>query len=540
MTKPTPSTDRSVELTELADVRRRLTGLHDPAAVLEGLFTYAPVGLQIYDKTGKSVVVNRAFRRIFGSAPPPSYSIFNDEIADRAGMLDAVRRAFAGATVEFGPLWYDPREIEHVAVTDGRRSAVKVVAFPLNDGTGALQYVAMVVTDVTAEFAAAEKLRQTESAYREELELRERRFRALIDHSSDGIALVDPSGFVRYQSPAVTHLLGYSVEEEIGRDALKQVHPDDIPALLEALRELPSRPNGSVRTQYRVRHRNGEWRWVESVATNLLDEPAIGAFVFNYRDITDSKAAADAERRLSEELERRVLERTAQLEAANAELESFSYSISHDLRAPLRSIAGFTRILLLDHAAQLSDEARAYLQRVDDGTRQMSRLIDDLLAFSRLGRQALRRQPIDMTALAQQVVAERSTESDGQRVTATIAELPACDGDPALLRQVVVNIVDNAFKYSRHRENPVVEIGSRIDDGTPVYFVRDNGIGFEMQFASNLFGVFQRLHLSDDYEGVGVGLAIAQRILQRHGGRIWAEAEHDRGATFYWTVGGEE
>ena len=254
------------------------------------------------------------------------------------------------------------------------------------------------------------------------------------------------------------------------------------------------------------------------------------------REVAERNRAEAEVRRLNRELEDRVRQRTAELEAANKELEAFSYSVSHDLRAPLRAIDGFSRILLEDAAAQLSPEAQRYLQLVCDNTRQMGRLIDDLLAFSRLSRQPLRKRQVEPAKLVQQALDTLRAEREGRRVEITIGDLSICQGDPALLRQVWINLLANALKFTRQREVAVIEVGCRTDKAELVYFVRDNGVGFDMQYAHKLFGVFQRLHRAEEYEGTGVGLAIVQRIIHRHGGRVWAEA--DNGATFSFTLEG--
>ena len=210
--------------------------------------------------------------------------------------------------------------------------------------------------------------------------------------------------------------------------------------------------------------------------------------------------------------------------------------MSHDLRAPLRAIDGFSRILLKQYGATLDEEPREYLQLVRDNTLQMGHLVDDLLAFSRLGRQPLKKRQVATGAIVAQVVRDARARAGERSVSVCVGETPTVWGDPSLLKQVFVNLIDNAFKYTRMRAEAVVEIGSRESGGERVFFVRDNGAGFDMLYGEKLFGVFQRLHRAEDFEGTGVGLAIVQRIIQRHGGRIWAEAAVDRGATFYFTT----
>jgi PAS domain S-box-containing protein len=227
------------------------------------------------------------------------------------------------------------------------------------------------------------------------------------------------------------------------------------------------------------------------------------------------------------------------LETANKELESFSYSVSHDLRAPLRAINGFAGIVLEDFGPQLPEEGKKYLERIRNGGEQMGRLIDDLLAFSRLSRESMKGRMVDTSKLVKSVVDELNPQCDGRQIEITVSDLPRCYGDPALLKQVWANLLSNAIKYSRGRTPAVVEVGCRRENGEDAYFVRDNGAGFDMTYAHKLFGVFQRLHRTDEFEGTGVGLAIMQRVVHRHGGRVWAEAEVDRGATFHFTLAEE-
>lgn len=246
--------------------------------------------------------------------------------------------------------------------------------------------------------------------------------------------------------------------------------------------------------------------------------------------------AEEAVSKLNEDLDRRA----AELEAANKELEAFSYSVSHDLRAPLRAIDGFSRILIEEYAPQLVPEALRYLQLVRDNTRQMGNLVDDLLAFSRLSRQPLKVQHVEPTILVRHVLEDLRNEQEGRRIEVSIGDLPSCQADPALLKQVWVNLLSNAIKYTRKRDTARIEIGYQKTGEEQVYFVQDNGVGFDMRYAAKLFGVFQRLHRVEEYEGTGVGLAIVQRIIQRHGGRVWVEAEVDKGTIFYFTIGGEK
>lgn len=242
-------------------------------------------------------------------------------------------------------------------------------------------------------------------------------------------------------------------------------------------------------------------------------------------------------RRLNLELERHVEERTAELVAANKELEAFTYSVSHDLRAPLRHIDGFSKLLLEEYSAALPDEARRYLTRVRESTLRMGRLVDELLNLTRVGRQELRVQLTGMNSLVAEVRRDLEPEMEAREVEWRVDSLPFVECDPVLMKQVFANLLSNAVKFTRLRDKSVIEVGMLTQDSQPVVFVRDNGVGFSMKHADKLFGVFQRLHRQEDFEGTGVGLATVQRIIQKHGGRVWAEAELNQGATFYFMLG---
>ena len=266
-------------------------------------------------------------------------------------------------------------------------------------------------------------------------------------------------------------------------------------------------------------------------------QPAPDGILILSNDVTERVKATEEIKKLNAGLEQRVAERTFQLEIANRELEAFSYSVSHDLRAPLRAISGFSNILLEEHPGELSQESLRYLNLIRNNSNKMGVLIDELLKFSRIGNNDLNIQKIDTSKLIQQVLADLDSEGGGLKPKVIVGKMYACQADLGLLTQVFVNLLSNAFKFTRGIANGRVEIGSKVEKGETIYFVKDNGVGFDMRYADKLFGVFQRLHTEVEFEGTGVGLAIVQRIIQRHGGRVWAESELSQGSTFYFTLG---
>ncbi len=407
---------------------------------------------------------------------------------------------------------------------DGRLHHIDFSLKPVTNDAGHVAFLIAEASDITERKWVEEVLRQSEE-----------RFRSIVNNTNDGILIVDAvSQKVLFGNPMIHQMLGCT-PKELMTLAVSDMHPqEDLAVVKEAFDKLERREI-KVAQCIPVKRQDGSLFYadINSFPVQLEGRACVVGF---FRDVTERKRMAEMIQKLNEERERRVAERTAQLESANKELEAFAYSVSHDLRAPLRAIGGFAGILAEDHAKHLNAEGQRAVGGIRAEIERMDKLIDDLLAFSRTGRQKIQPAAVDMSALVQSAFDECAAQASGRDIRFKLHPLPPAQGDISLLREVWTNLISNALKYTKRKGVTVIEVGGRVENGSLFYHVKDNGAGFDMRHVKKLFGVFQRLHSMEEFEGTGVGLALVQRVVLRHGGRVWAEGKVNEGATFYFAL----
>jgi PAS domain S-box-containing protein len=496
------------------------------AEEIRDLYDYAPCGYHALDERGNFVRINATELGWLGYT--------GDEVLGKLSFADVVapmsRVVFQDRYACFlkaGTI--DDLELE-MARKDGSTFTAVLSATALRDAGGAFLRCRSTLFDITDRRQAEAQERRTQALMRQ-----------MIEVMPLGVWLLDEAGNVTLDNPAGRRIWdGDSTSSGAGVDDRARTHQgrrvrsgNSIAAHEWSGVRAIAQGETTINEEIEIECFDGARRAILSSAVPLHDDQqVIGAVVINL-DVTPQKAADAEIRRLNEDLERRARD----LAAVNRELEAFSYSVSHDLRAPLRSIHGFSTALLEDYAAAIDDPGRDFLHRIRNASQRMAQLIDDLLGLSRVTRAELNRQTIDLTQMALSIVDELRAGQPERNVRVEIRPDLTVNADPHLVRVVLANLLGNAWKFTAKRPDALIQVGANAENGERVFFVRDNGAGFDMTYADKLFGAFQRLHRYDEFEGTGVGLATVQRIVHRHGGRIWAQAAVNAGAEFRFTLG---
>ena len=513
--------------TEIADRKQAQERAERLAAVVES----SDDAIISKDLRGIITAWNRGAEKLFGYSPTeivgrPMLLLPPDRAAEEA---DILRRVARGESVD---------HFETVRVRkDGALIHVSATFSPIRDNHGVIVGASKIARDITECKDTEESLKRSLATSEKALkELADQKF-ALDQHAI--VAVTDVHGTITYVNDKFCAISQYSTDELIGQNHRilnSGHHPKEFfQQMYHAI------ANGKVwHGEIKNRAQDGSFYWVDTtIVPTVSTDGKPQQYVAIRADISERKLVEEQVAKLNEDLEKRVAERTAELEAANKELESFSYSVSHDLRAPLRHIGGFSKMLVEEYGSTLDPGAQHYLDRIQAGTQKMGQLVDELLNLARVGRHALQRQLTDLNALVADVISILEPDAAGRQVSWEIADLPAIECDAVLTKQIFQNLLANALKFTRTRAPAVITIDCRQDaeEGPPVFTIRDNGVGFSMKYQDKLFGVFQRLHRPEDFEGTGIGLATVQRIVQKHGGRVWAEGETEKGAAFHFTLG---
>lgn len=492
--------------------------LREREQLLKAIIDNSEAVIYVKNLQGQYLLVNQRFRELFhvqnkDVLNKTDYDLFSQEVAKAFRVVD--ERALRSEH----PL----TEVETVPQDEGIHTYISVKS-TLPDNTGKPYAVFGISTDITQVKVVEDNLRKS---------LREvSDYKYALDESSI-VAITDQKGKIRHVNDNFCKISKYSREELIGQDHRIINSGYHSTAFIRNL--WVTIANGRIwKGEIRNKARDGSYYWVSTTIVPFLDEQGRPyQYVAIRSDITSQKLAEEALLKLNEELEQRVFLRTTQLEAVNKELEAFSYSVSHDLRAPLRSIMGYTTILEEDYTAKLDDEAKRITGIIINNTVKMGNLIDGLLAFSRMTRQDLTKTAINMERVVKEIVTELSAND---KVTWNVHPLPVVTGDLQTLRQVWINLLSNAIKYSAKKEKPYIEIGSFVHEEQTAFYVKDNGAGFDNTYKDKLFRVFQRLHHYNEFEGTGVGLALVDKIISKHGGKVWADGAVDKGASFYFSL----
>mgnify|MGYP005854946567 CR=1 FL=1 len=370
------------------------------------------------------------------------------------------------------------------------------------------------------------------------LKKRDEQLRLITDNMLDIVVQIDSHGFIHYLSPSVTTVLGYNTDDILGlkiSELVKFIHPDDLDGVKNRFEQVFSKNTSSI--EYRCKNVNDDYIWLEAIGNVLsTNSKNLRGAVFVIRNINDRKIAENRLKQYHDELEKMVAERTAELEAMNKELESFSYSVSHDLRAPLRRIDGFSQALLEDYGDKMDEQGLYYLNRMRIASQRMAQLIDDLLELSRLTRSDIQIEDVNLSFIAENIAKELKTSNPKRNVHFFIEDNIIVKGDSRLLKILMENLLDNAWKFTSHKDMAKINFGTKNDNGRLIYYIKDNGCGFNMDESEKIFKPFHRINSENQFPGSGIGLATVQRIVNKHGGDIWAQGNIEKGSIFYFTL----
>ncbi|GEM_PF-470311 len=524
---------------------------------LSNVIEQSQVSMWISDNEGTLIRMNQACRELFRITNEEAigkYNIFKDNVIEKQGFMSLVENVFEKGEIARFTINYDLSRVEHIKVKEGTHRILDVVISPIRDIHGKLTNALVHHNDIT-------ELKQVE----ETLRVSERQYRNLFENSMEGIFQTTQEGNLISANIAFARMFGYESPEEIVGvvvDTASQLYanPGEREKVINILRG-----KGYLQDfECQMRRKDGTAFWTFINARLTESQEGMGCLEGFIIDINDRKRAEENILRLNEALENRVTERTddlrnsqmallgmvedlnesnqkvtvanQSLDAINKELEAFSYSVSHDLRAPLRSIDGFSQALLEDYSKKLDDTGRNYLERTRTATQNMGILIDDMLKLSRISRFELLRESVDLSKMFREIVKNSQKNDPARIIDLIIQEGIMIECDPVMMNIVFTNLIDNAWKFTGKEARPKIEFGTTDLAGKKVVFIRDNGVGFDMAYVDKLFGAFQRLHTKDEFAGTGIGLATVKRIITRHGGEIWAEGEVGKGAVFYFTL----
>jgi PAS domain S-box-containing protein len=519
---PVVTVDGTLVLAAIIDITERKK-FEEKQALYASIVNSSDDAIISKDLNGVVTSWNKGAEKVFGYSP-------SEIIGKQISLLIPPR--LRGEEIEILAKIKNGQNVDHYETErirkDGQTIYASLTISPIKDLYGNIIGASKIARDITEREVAEESLRKSLKEVSD--------YKFALDEAAI-VAITDQGGIINHVNENFCKISKYSRAELLGKDHRiinSGYHPK------EFVRDLwVTIANGKIwRGELKNRAKDGTYYWVDTTIVPFLNEVGKPYQYLAIRaDITQRKKAEEEIKALNENLEQKIIERTAQLQFANQELESFSYSVAHDLRSPLRGMHGYATMLKEDYGVLLDDEGQRLLGELEYNAKKMGSLIDDLLTFSKLSRKEINKSLIDMNELVNGLLIEISKSQPNSAIF-KIEKLHPVTADAPLMKHVMTNLLSNAVKYSSKTEKPMIEIKSREENDMVIYSVKDNGVGFDMEFAGKLFGVFQRLHSDEEFEGTGVGLAIAQRIVNRHGGQIWAESTEGKGATFYFSLPG--